>query len=249
MREIYRRKNSYRLKRYDYSDPGAYFVTMVTKNRVHVFGDVVDGVMKLSETGKIAESYWREIPMHFPNTNVEVFQIMPNHIHGIVEIRNALRIHAQPVRVEYIQPERGPRRGGEPHLPARFQHVTPNSLSSIIRSFKGAVTREINRSTYSVRVDQDQPLWLRSFHDHIIRDDVSYYYIERYINLNPLLWHLDSDNPEIHETPIDNLRWLLKERHNLDDNGLEYLINHEIEYRQWRILEMKKEAAFLLQTM
>jgi hypothetical protein len=113
--------------------------------------------MFVSDTGHIAENCWKAIPVHFPNSNVDVFQIMPNHIHGIVEIREPHapgdhNVHPGMdgdrninVGVEYIQPLQGPPPPNSPAPPpAQIHHVTPKSLGSIIRSFKAAVTREIN---------------------------------------------------------------------------------------------------------
>jgi len=88
-----------RLTGYDYSAPGWYFITICTKNRVRYFGEIVTvetpdpGVsisqsakIQLSEIGQIADKYWNEIPVHFPHVNLDAFQIMPDHIHGIIQI-------------------------------------------------------------------------------------------------------------------------------------------------------------------
>ena len=102
-----RRRNSLRLNVFDYSQPAAYFVTLCTHDRMRVLGRVVNGRMILSETGKIVENVWKEIPDHFPTVQVEVFQIMPDHVHGIVEIRDLITQNkSNPVGVEYIQPQR-----------------------------------------------------------------------------------------------------------------------------------------------
>ena len=79
-----RRKNSLRLQGYDYSSIGAYFVTIVTWQREMLFGEIVDGEMVLNEMGKIVQKWWLEIPKHFPTVELEIFQIMPNHVHGII---------------------------------------------------------------------------------------------------------------------------------------------------------------------
>ena len=93
-------RQSIRLKGFDYSRPGEYFVTMVTAHRRWVFGEVVGGQMQLSEIGRIVESCWREIPEHFENTCVDVFQIMPTHVHGIVEIREAVSVVSWMIRMQ-----------------------------------------------------------------------------------------------------------------------------------------------------
>lgn len=79
-------RRSTRLKGYDYSRPGAYFVTIVTQARACLFGDVVGGEMRLNGAGRVAEQCWRDIPIHFPHVTVDAFVVMPNHIHGVLWI-------------------------------------------------------------------------------------------------------------------------------------------------------------------
>jgi REP element-mobilizing transposase RayT len=88
----YHRK-SYRLQSHDYSAPAAYFVTLVTKDRESLFGDVVNDEMVFNDLGKIADEYFREIPNHFPNTEIDVSQVMPNHVHGIIVIHAVEATH------------------------------------------------------------------------------------------------------------------------------------------------------------
>lgn len=206
--------------------------------------------MALSRTGATVEKCWKEIPAHFENTRVEVFRIMPNHLHGIVEIRERMApttTHAQtgevkptdnPVGVEYIQPLRNQPGGTGRRKQHRYQHVIPKSLGSIIRSFKAAVTREIRRENGR----EDTTIWQRDFYDHIIRSDTDYFFIQRYIELNPFLWHLDSDNPDARKIPIEELKRTLKETHGLDDSAIAYLIDCEMNYRTWQEMEMTKDA-------
>ncbi len=224
--KTYERK-SIRLKGYDYSQAGEYFVTICTNERTCIFGEIVDGVMRLSEVGRMVDACWEAIPAHYENTRVDVFQIMPNHLHGIVEIAERIAPtpnHASSVGVEYVQPLR--KRPKQHH----YQHVIPKSLGSIIRSFKAAVTREVRRN----KNHEHTMIWQRDFYDHIVRSDIEYFYIRRYIEFNPLLWHLDSDNPDVHSVPPDELQRTLKERHNLDDQSIEYLMEHEMNYRGWK---------------
>ena len=84
-------RRSIRLKEYDYSQDGYYYVTICTRNRECWFGDIVNGEMKLSDIGKIVEQYWIEITKHFDNTLLNVFVMMPNHLHGIVVIENSFK--------------------------------------------------------------------------------------------------------------------------------------------------------------
>ena len=80
------RRNLIRLLDYDYSSPGAYFVTMVTKDRLRIFGDIVDGKLHLSKIGKIARLEWERLPFHFPEIKTGEFVVMPDHIHCIIHI-------------------------------------------------------------------------------------------------------------------------------------------------------------------
>src|SRR3989338_1179060 len=85
------RRRSVRLKDYDYSQRGAYFVTICTYNKRCLFGDVVDGNMSLSSVGRMAKQFWREIPRHFPNVQLDEYVVMPNHVHGIIILANRVR--------------------------------------------------------------------------------------------------------------------------------------------------------------
>jgi putative transposase len=120
-------RRSIRLKGYDYTQPGAYFVTMVTFRRECLFGEVIGGEMVLNPWGSVVDECWRAIPNHFPNVELGAYVVMPNHIHGIVVIREmGLSVgtrHASPLP---SNPPRG---------------VIPNFLGAIVGSVKSAVTR------------------------------------------------------------------------------------------------------------
>lgn len=85
---INRHRKSNRLKNFDYSSTGYYFVTICTKNKEEYFGDIVNNKINLNKYGQIAKQCWLNIPKHFPNVLFDEFLIMPNHIHGIIVIRN-----------------------------------------------------------------------------------------------------------------------------------------------------------------
>jgi len=88
-------RRSIRLRGYDYTQPGAYFVTIVTRNRECLFGDVVDGNVALNEYGHVVHACWKAIPDHFPNVTLDAFVVMPNHVHGIIVIDFPVRaMHA-----------------------------------------------------------------------------------------------------------------------------------------------------------
>ena len=165
-------RRSIRLKGYDYCQVGAYFVTIVTQDRVCLFGAVVDGEMRLNDAGRMVAQCWQQIPAHFPHVELDEFVMMPNHVHGIIIVVGAR--HAVP-------------------LPERFGKPVSGSLPTIIRSFKSAATKRINelRGTTGTRV------WQRNYYEHIIRDEQSWDRIREYIVNNPLQWELDRLNPNV----------------------------------------------------
>ena len=175
------RRNSLRLPGYDYSQPGAYFVTIVTHQRECLFGEVVDGEMQLNEYGMIAKERWLAIPRHFPNVELGAFVIMPNHGHGIIIITDKVvgvvgAQHAAPLRPVPLQSQQ--------------PNVKSGSLSAIIRSYKSAVTKYIHQ------IDEFSPekIWQRGFHDRIIRNEDEWSSIHLYIETNPANWQEDHDN-------------------------------------------------------
>jgi REP element-mobilizing transposase RayT len=81
-------RRSIRLKGYDYAQAGLYFITICTNHRQHIFGEVLNSQMILNDTGKVADECWQAIPQHFPNAILHEFVVMPNHVHGIIELTN-----------------------------------------------------------------------------------------------------------------------------------------------------------------
>lgn len=180
----YKNKKQYRYKNYDYSRNGFYFVTICTKNKFLFFGDMVDSKMKLSEIGKIVEKYWLEIPAHFPFVKLDKFVVMPNYIHGIVQIDNELQNAAFGVGTQNLAFLRG-----APHQCEYQNKFGPQSknLSSIIRGFKIGVTKFAKNNNIVFA-------WQSRFHDRIIRNDDELNRIRKYIIDNPARWELDRNN-------------------------------------------------------
>lgn len=160
-------RHSIRLKGYDYSQPGAYFVTIVTHQRQCLFGEIVNGKINLNDGGKIAEQFWNDIPKHFPNTIMDEFVIMPNHIHGIIILNNNGLI----IGAKNFSPQQNERPRG-----------TTQSIGSIVRGFKIGVTKWFrqNSNIHSV--------WQRNYYEHIIRNEIELNKIREYILNNPLNW-------------------------------------------------------------
>ncbi|MFC1551865.1 transposase [Candidatus Latescibacterota bacterium] len=177
------RRRSIRLKGYDYSQSGGYCVTIVTQNRECLFGDISDGVMVLNDAGNMVEKIWKEIPKFYSNFVIDTFQIMPNHLHGILNI-----VGADP---RVCPDDNQDRNLGQP------QGVAPTlSLGDVIKRFKTLTSK-----LYIDGIKQNnwQPfhrkLWQRNYWEHIIRDESDLLHIREYINNNPLEWELDNENP------------------------------------------------------
>jgi REP element-mobilizing transposase RayT len=181
-----RKRRSIRLQGYDYTQPGAYFITICTQDRACLFGKVADGQMQLNDAGKTAEQCWQEIPSHFPTVVLDVFVVMPNHLHGIVVLNDYVgATHASPLQRNNASPVQNGVSPGRPRGPQG------RSIASIIGSFKSAVTKRINE----IRMTPGASVWQRNYYEHIIRDDESLNRIREYIANNPLQWEFDRENP------------------------------------------------------
>ena len=205
-RERYHRR-SIRLKGHDYSHPGAYFITICTINRAFLFGEVVGGNMRLNAMGQIVHQCWLAIPDHFPNTALDEFIIMPNHVHGIiwiVESQNDDSVGATDVIVGATQSNVGTRHemvGATYTSPLRKNtpNANPNpprgpkrhSMGAIVGSYKSAVTKRINER----RNTPGATVWQRNYYEHVIRNDESLNQIRQYILENTIRRHLDQENP------------------------------------------------------
>jgi len=181
MKEEFFRK-PIRLRGYDYSLDGYYYLTICTKDRQPFFGEIRNGIMGLNKLGLIAYDFWKQIPDHFDNVRLDEFIVMPNHVHGVLVIDNDMgnqnsaggQIHS--VGVQNFEPLRN-----------EYQHIIPKSISSIVRAYKSSVTMWCNQNGYSFG-------WQRLFYDHIIRNQKSLQSIQNYIIHNPWKWKLDRNN-------------------------------------------------------
>jgi len=168
-------RRSIRLKEYDYSQAGGYFITICIQDSKHIFGRIRDGFVELSKIGKIANEFWFEIPKHFEDVELDEFVIMPNHLHGIICI-NDMDVGVQ--NFEPLQKQ------------SRFQHIITKSIGSIIRAYKSSVTHWCRQNGY------EGFRWQRNYWEHVIRNEEKLYKIRQYIQNNPLKWHLDRENPK-----------------------------------------------------
>ena len=183
-------RRSIRLKGYEYSQTGAYFVTLVTHQRKMLFGEVVSGEMRLNALGEIAEKWWYDIPIHFPNVKTGAFVVMPNHIHGIIIIETECRgaVPASGNDVKHIienQGEMTSENQGEMTSPLRKP-----TLGQIVAYYKYQSTKEMNLLDGSGVITK---FWQRNYHDRIIRDECEMERIWRYIESNPDNWKDDRE--------------------------------------------------------
>jgi len=128
-------RRSIRLQGYDYSQPGIYFITLCTQNRECLFGEILNGEIRLNEFGKIAHQCWLEIPQHFPHVQLDEFVVMPDHIHGIIVLNNIVVVVVGVQNIEPLQNQNA------------YQHIIPRSIGSIIRGFKIGVTKKFRQNT------------------------------------------------------------------------------------------------------
>jgi putative transposase len=166
------RRRSIRLRDYDYGAHGAYFVTLCTQLRYLHFDDIT--------IKQIAEDCWKAIPDHFPNTELDEWIVMPNHLHGIILItetstntdnRRGVQLNAHPTsRQAPASPYRG-------------------TLAVIVRTYKAAVTSACRKQG---KIDF---AWQRNYYEHIIRNEGDLNRIREYIVLNPMRWEEDTENP------------------------------------------------------
>lgn len=187
------RIHSIRAQWWDYGWNGAYFITICTQNREHYFGEIQDDKMVLSQVGVIADILWHQIPIHHKNIELGDFVIMPNHIHGILIIDKPLDVAMDNVmdNVETGHALSLPSSSSSPVVPGsqRFQNIGKNTISSIVGSYKSAVTKHANRLGYPHQ-------WQKLFHDIIIRDSNAYQQISDYIVSNPENWAKDKFKTE-----------------------------------------------------
>ena len=167
-----RHRRSIRLRGYDYSQAGAYFVTICTWNRECLFVDVVGRDLLLNEFGRAAEMGWLTTSLIRPNIELDEYIVMPNHLHGIVVINDY--------------------RGVLQYAPIQKGLKSPSqTLGAIIRGFKSSVTKTINEMRDTAAI----PVWQHNYYEHIIRNEDELNRIREYIINNPLQWSEDENNP------------------------------------------------------
>ena len=205
-------RRSIRLKNYDYSQPGGYFITIVTHNRQCLFGNIVDGEMRLNEYGELVKTEWQKTGIIRPNIVIDAFVVMPNHLHGILIItgnddgrgsRGGGRRRGTLQRASMTTTITKTNTDTNTGKIEQFGKPTKNSIPTIVRLFKSTTTIQINqlcgdmetRCNVSSCVSTPmQPLWQRNYYEHIIRDDTELTRIRQYIINNPKRWEEDNLN-------------------------------------------------------
>ncbi|MFN8528329.1 MAG: transposase [Anaerolineae bacterium] len=167
-------RKSPRLKGYDYSLSGAYFVTVCTHDRRCLFGEIDDHVLMLNAAGQIAAEHWLALPVHHPGIELDAFVVMPNHIHGIIVIVGTTPASSAPSHL--AKPDEA---GLVP---------TKTRLGTVIGSYKSAVTRAIRETTQI----PDLRVWQARYYDHIIRNEADLNRIREYIDTNTARWVMDT---------------------------------------------------------
>jgi REP element-mobilizing transposase RayT len=168
--EIHHRR-SIRLRGYEYSRTGPYFVTICVKNRECLFGDIVEGRMVSNGAGGIIERVWENLPARFPSIKLDAFSLMPNHVHGIIAI----------VGAGLALPDK---QGAASSAP---------TLGDVVRTFKSISTIRVNR----LLSRSGRPLWQRNYYEHIIRNDDELNRNREYIQGNPANWSRDENHPDM----------------------------------------------------
>lgn len=174
------RIESTRLQSWDYGWNGIYFITIVTKNREHFFGEIINSKMILSEIGKIAEKYWYEIKNHFPFIKLDAFIVMPNHIHGIIVIDYG-KDKACLVSTSSSSSSSSSKSPGK----NRFRNPGKNNISSMIGSYKSSVSKHSHKINPYFN-------WQPRFYDKIIHDNYQFNNVKNYILNNPKKWDIDN---------------------------------------------------------
>jgi len=178
-------RRSIRLPGYDYSQPDAYYVTIVTWHRECLFGEVANEAMQLNKFGLVTKQQWEKLPKRFPNIELGAFIIMPNHMHGIIVITSSRGT------AENWHDLDGESSSRAPTTREAFQKPVKGSIPTIIRSYKSAVAYRINL----MRRTQGVPVWQRNYYEHVIRNERDLQNKTDYIEANPMLWDDDDENP------------------------------------------------------
>lgn len=174
------RIESTRIQHWDYANPGIYFITIMVNNRNCLLGSISKNTFTYSSLGTVAYTLWFELEHHFPGIKLDSFIVMPNHIHGLIEIPDK----TSDVLAHKTRHALSLQRNQNPTGTLRYQHQGKGTLSSIVGSYKSAVSKYLHRMGYTFS-------WQSRFHDHIVRDENELVTIRNYIINNHWNWRED----------------------------------------------------------
>lgn len=183
-------RQSIRLRGYNYSTVGFYFVTICLQGRESLLGEIADGVMVLNAAGRMVKNVWAELPVRYPGITVDEHVIMPNHFHGIIVLQSP-DVGAGPRACPDFT---GSRREGHPQGGAPTAGGL--SLPDVVHRFKSLTT-----ARYRHGVDNEGwppfpgKFWQRNYYERIIRNEDELHKIRQYIRDNPIKWDIDDENP------------------------------------------------------
>lgn len=192
-------RRSIRLKGYDYSQPGAYFITIVTWQHEDLFGEIIDNEMKVNNAGFVAQTELKKLPTMFPELSIDNFVIMPNHAHAIFVLSNPTD-NVKAKKDSRDQSSTNPFVRARPEEPSQIENlpfasplqpfladVQSHTLGSIVGAYKSTVARIIN----GLRRTPESPVWQRNYYEHIIRNETDFNHVWDYIDDNPRSWAED----------------------------------------------------------
>lgn len=186
-------RRSIRLQGYDYSQAGAYFITICVQGRECLFGDIAEGGIRMNEAGKMVLQIWNELPQRFSKAEIDILAIMPNHLHGIIFLHRRGEPCVRPAASHCISPLPSTTKGDHKYLP---YGTLPDSTSRFVQAFKSVTT---NQYIHGVNEQGWKPfpgrLWQRNYWEHIIRDETELETTRAYIQNNPAQWADDALNP------------------------------------------------------
>ena len=184
-------RRSIRLREYDYSNPGMYFVTVCTYHRRCLFGKIIRDTMRLSAMGNMVAEQWCALPRRFEHIALDEFIVMPNHIHGIIKI---IDTENTPLAIEQTSQTRRGDPCGRPKSRQSAKNRVP--LGNVVGAFKSlCVYRLKQRAKQNASDCMTGKLWQRNYWEHVIRGNEDLMRVREYIQYNPMQWKWDSLNP------------------------------------------------------
>ena len=179
-------RKSTRLRGYDYSSPGAYFVTIVIHNRLYLLGDVIEGKVRLNDAGEMVQQIWEALAFRFPSIDLDAFIVMPNHVHGIVFLNESVGaplVGAHSSEIHSITEGAATKRV----LPKLGDVVGAHKSITTVKYVEGVKVNERRRFP--------ERLWQRNYYEHVIRDEEELERAREYIFNNTIEWEMDPENP------------------------------------------------------